>query len=325
MKLPRRKFLHLAASAAALPAMSRLARAQVYPTRPVRIIVGFPPGGAQDVPARMIGEWLSEQLGQPFGVENQPGAGTNIATEAVVRATADGHTLLLVVAANTVNASLYDKLPFNFIRDIAPVASVSRVPLVVTVHPSVPANSFPEFLAYAKANPGKINMGSTGNGGTPHLAGELFKMMAGVDLVHTPFRGADGAQAGVVDGHAQVMFSILPEAIANIRAGKLRALAATTAARLELLPDLPTVGDFVPGYEASTWNGIGVPRATPVEIVDRLNRTINAGLADPKIKARFAELGSTILSGSAADFGKFIASETEKWAKVVKFAGLKSG
>jgi tripartite-type tricarboxylate transporter receptor subunit TctC len=273
----------------------------------------------------MIAEWLSAQLGQPFGVENQPGAGTNIATEAVVRAAADGHTLLLVVAANTVNASLYDQLPFNFIRDIAPVASVSRVPLVVTVHPSVPARSFPELLAYARANPGRINMGSTGNGGMPHLAGELFKMMAGVDLVHTPFRGADGAQAGLVEGRAQVMFSILPEAIANIRAGKLRALAATTAARLELLPDLPAVGEFVPGYEASTWNGIGLPSATPVEIVDRLNGTINAGLADPKIKARFAELGSTVLPGSAADFGKLIASETEKWGKVVKFAGLKSG
>jgi tripartite-type tricarboxylate transporter receptor subunit TctC len=325
MKLLRRQFLHLTAGAAALPAVSRVARAQTYPSRPVRIIVGFPAGGAQDVPARMIAEWLSAQLGQPFGVENQPGAGTNIATEAVVRAAADGHTLLLVVAANTVNASLYDQLPFNFIRDIAPVASVSRVPLVVTVHPSVPARSFPELLAYARANPGRINMGSTGNGGMPHLAGELFKMMAGVDLVHTPFRGADGAQAGLVEGRAQVMFSILPEAIANIRAGKLRALAATTAARLELLPDLPAVGEFVPGYEASTWNGIGLPSATPVEIVDRLNGTINAGLADPKIKARFAELGSTVLPGSAADFGKLIASETEKWGKVVKFAGLKSG
>ena len=263
------------------------------------------------------------QLGQPFGVENQPGAGTNIATgRSCARR---GRYRLLVVAANTVNASLYDKLPFNFIRDIAPVASVSRVPLVVTVHPSVPANSFPEFLAYAKAHPGKINMGSTGNGGTPHLAGELFKMMAGVDLVHTPFRGADGAQAGVVDGHAQVMFSILPEAIANIRAGKLRALAATTAARLEVLPDLPTVGDFVPGYEASTWNGIGVPRATPVEIVDRLMRDDQCGPRRSQDQGAVCRISSTVLPGSAADFGKFIASETEKWAKAVKFAGLKSG
>ena len=323
MKLPRRRFLHLAAGAAALPALARVAWAQTYPARPVRLIVGFPAGGAQDVHARLIGEWLSQRLGQPFVIENRPGAGTNIATEAAVRAPADGHTLLLVVAANTVNATLYDKLNFDFLRDIAPVASISRVPLVMAVNPSVPARTVPEFLAYARANPGKIAMGSTGNGGTPHVAGELFKMMTGIDMTNVPFRGAEPAQAGLIEGRAQVTFSLLPEAIENIRAGKLRALAATTAARAEAVPDLPTVGDFVPGYEASTWNGIGAPRNTPIEIIEQLNKTINAGLADPGIKARIAELGSVVLPGSSADFGKFIANETEKWAKVVKFAGLK--
>jgi tripartite-type tricarboxylate transporter receptor subunit TctC len=320
----RREFLQLAAGAATLP-LSRIANAQTYPARPVRVVVGFPRGGAQDVPARLIGEWMSARFGQPFAVENQPGAGTNIAAETVVRAPADGYTLLLVVAANTVNASLYDKLPFNFIRDIAPVGSVSRVPLVLTVHPSVPAKTFPEFLAYAKANPGKIAMGSTGTGGTPHLAGEMFKMMAGVDMVHTPFRGPVDAQAGLVDGRAQVMFSILPEAIENIRAGKLRTLAVTTAARLELLPDLPTIGDFLPAYEASTWNGIGAPAATPAAIIEQLNTAINAGLTNPDVKARLAEMGAIALPGSVADFGRFIATETEKWSKVVRYAGLKAG
>jgi tripartite-type tricarboxylate transporter receptor subunit TctC len=322
MKLPRRGFLSLAAGAA-VSGLSWPAWAQTYPSQPVRIIVGFPAGGAQDIHARLIGEWLSKELHQPFIIENRPGAGTNIAAEAVVRAPADGYTFLLVVAANTINGSLYNNLSFDFLRDIAPVASISRVPLVMVVHPSVAAKTVPEFLSLARANPAKIKMGSTGIGGTPHLAGELFKMMAGVDLVNVPFRGADGAQTGMVEGLAQVMFSLLPEAVDNIRAGKLRALASTTAVRTDALPDLPTVGDFVPGYEATTWNGIGAPRNTPVEIIDRLNKAINAGLADPKIKARIAELGSVVLPGSPADFSKFLANETDKWAKVVKFAALK--
>ena len=324
MQVSRRTLLQLASGAATLAAGTGLARAQAYPARPVRIVVGFPPGGAQDVHARLIGEWLSARLGQPFTIQNQPGAGTNIATEAVVRAPADGHTLLLVVAANTVNATLYDKLAFDFVRDIAPVAAISRVPLVVVVNPSVTAKTMPELIAEAKTNPGRLKMGSTGNGGTPHLAGELFKMLAGVDMPHTPFRGADGAQTGMVEGRAQAMFSLLPEAIDNIRAGKLRALAVTTASRLEALPDLPVVADFVKGYEASTWNGVGAPSGTPVEIVNLLNQAINAGLADSKIKARLAEQGSIPLPGSPADFGKFLASETEKWGKVVKFANLKA-
>jgi len=324
MQLSRRMLLRLVSSAAALTAGARLAHAQIYPLRPVRIVVGFPAGGAQDVIARLIGEWLAGQLGQPFVIENRPGAGTNIATEAVVRAPADGHTLLLAVAANTVNATLYEKLDFDFARDIAPVAGISRVPLVVVVHPAVSAQTIPALIADARANPGKLKMGSTGNGGTPHLAGELFKMMAGLDMPHTPFRGADGAQSGMVEGRAQVMFSLLPEAIENIRAGKLRALAVASASRIDTLPDLPTVGDSVPGYEASTWNGIGAPRGTPIEVIDLLSELIKKGLADPGIKARLAEQGSMPLPGSPADFGKFIASETEKWGKVVKFANLKA-
>jgi tripartite-type tricarboxylate transporter receptor subunit TctC len=325
MTFPRREFLRLVAGAAAVPPMARFARAQMYPLRPVKIVVGFPPGGAQDVHARLIGEWLTGQLSQPFMVENRPGGGTNIATASVVRAPADGYTLLLVVAANTVNATLYEKLDFDFGRDIAPIASISRVPLVVVVHPAVPANTIAELIADAKANPGKIKMGSTGNGGTPHLAGELFKMLAAVDMPHMPFRGADGAQSGMVEGRTQVMFSLLPEAIDNIRARRLRALAVTTVGRVEALPDLPTVGDFLPGYEASTWNGIGAPRDTPIEVIDLLSEVINVGLADPGIKARLAEQGSAALPGSPADFSRFIASETEKWGKVVKFAGLKAG
>jgi tripartite-type tricarboxylate transporter receptor subunit TctC len=323
MQLSRRTLLQLVSWAAPL-AGSGLARAQTYPTRPARIFVGFPPGGAQDVHARLIGEWLSARLGQPFVIENRPGGGTNIATEAVVRAPADGHTLLLVVAANTVNATLYDKLAFNFVRDIAPVAGISRVPLVVVVNPSVAAKTMAELIAAAKANPGLLKMGSTGNGGTPHLAGELFKMLAGVDMPHTPFRGADGAQDGMVEGHAQVMFSLLPEAIDNIRSGKLRALAVTTGKRVETLPDLPVVADFVPGYEASTWNGVGAPAGTPAEIVNLLNQQINAGLADARIRTQLAQQGSVPLPGSPADFGKFLAGETEKWGKVVKFANLKA-
>ena len=299
MKLPRRKFLHLAAGAAALPAVSRVAWAQAYPTRPVRIIVGLPPGGATDIVARLIGQWLSERLGQPFVIENRPGAGTNIGTEAVVRAPPDGYTLLLVGRRNAINATLYDKLNFNFIRDIAPVAGIIRVPLVMVVNPSVPAKTVPEFIAYAKANPGKINMASAGIGTPGHVAGELFKMMAGVDMVHVPYRGAAPALTDLLGGQVQVMFGTTVSSIEHIRAGKLRALAVTTATRSEALPDIPTVGEFVPGYEASAVFGIGAPRNTPAEIVDKLNKEINAALADPKIKARLADLGGAVLAGLA--------------------------
>jgi tripartite-type tricarboxylate transporter receptor subunit TctC len=323
MAFARRDFLHLAAGAFALPALGRVALAQVYPSRPARFVVGFPAGGAQDLPARIIAQWLTEQLGQPFTIENIPGSGTNVATETVVHAPPDGYTLLLVVTANTVNGTLYPKLNFDFGRDIAPVASISRVPLVMVVHPSVPARTVPEFITYAKANPGKLKIGSTGPGGTPHLAGELFKMLTGLDMTSTPFRGVEGAQNGVVEGQAQVMFTILPEGIENIKAGKLRALGVSTTGRIAALPDLPPVADFVPGYEASTWNGVGVPRNTPPDIVERLSQTISAGLADPKIKARIAELGSIPLPASPTEFARFLAGESEKWGKVVKFAGLK--
>jgi tripartite-type tricarboxylate transporter receptor subunit TctC len=324
MKLPRRNFLHLAAGAAALPAVSRFAWAQNYPARPVRIIVGFPAGGGADIVARLIGQWLSERLGRQFVIENRPGALTNIATEAVVRAPADGYTLLLVTAANAVNATLYEKLNFNFIRDIAPVASIAREPFAIEVHPSVPVKTVPEFGAYAKANPGKINMASGGIGSGNHIAGELFKMMTGVNLVHVPYRGAGPALVDLLGGQMQIMFASMSSSIEYVRAGKLRALAVTSAKRSEALPELPTVGEFVPGYEASGWSGIGAPRNTPVELVDKLNTEINAALADPKIKARLAEWGATALPGSPADFGKLIAEETEKWGKVVKFAGVKA-
>jgi tripartite-type tricarboxylate transporter receptor subunit TctC len=323
MKLPRRKFLLLAGSAAAFSTALRAARAQAYPSRPVRMVVGYAPGGGQDILARLIGQWLSDRLGQPFIIENRPGSGANIATEAVVRAPPDGYTLLTIGPAHAVNATLYDKLSFNFLRDIAPVASVTVNPSVLEVHPSVPVKSVPEFIAYAKANPGKLNMASAGNGTIQHVSGELFKLMTGVDMVHVPYRGAGPALADLLGGQVQVMFDTLISSIEYIKAGKLRALAVTTAARQELLPDLPTVGDFVPGYESSSVNGIGAPRGTPVAIVDTLNREINAGLADPKLKARFADLGSVVLYGSPAAYGKFLADETEKWAKVVKFAGLK--
>ena len=323
MKLPRRQFLHLAAGAAALPALSHIARAQAYPTRPVRIVVGFAPGGGADIMARLIGQWLSERFGQPFIIENRPGAGSNIGTEAVVRAPADGYTLLLVLTPNAVNATLYDKLNFNFIRDIAPVAGISREPNVMVVHPSVPAKTVPEFMAYAKANPGKINMASSGNGSSPHVAGELFKMMAGVSLVHVPYRGAGPALTDLLGGQVQVMFATMSSSVEYIRAGKLRALAVSAAMRSEALPDIPTVGDFVAGYEASTWYGVGAPRDTPTEIVGKLNKEINAALADPKMKARLADLGGMVLVGSPADFGKLMGDETEKWSKVVKFAGMK--
>jgi tripartite-type tricarboxylate transporter receptor subunit TctC len=325
MKLHRRQFLHLAAGAAALPAVSRYAWAQTYPTRPVRWIVPFPPGGTTDILARLMGQWLSVRLGQPFIIDNRAGAGSNIGTEAVVRAPPDGYTLLLVGPPSAINATLYDKLNFNFIRDIAPVAGIISGPNVMVVHPSVPAKTVPEFIAYAKSNPGKINMASSGNGTSPHVAGELFKMMAGVDVVHVPYRGAAPALTDLLGGQVQAMFASMPASIEYIRAGKLRALAVTTATRSAALPDIPTVDDFVPGYEASTWYGVGVPKYTPAEVIDKLNNEINAALADPKIKARLADLGGTVLPGTPADFGKLVAQETDKWAKVVKFSGSKPG
>jgi tripartite-type tricarboxylate transporter receptor subunit TctC len=324
MKLPRRAFLHLAAGAAALPAVSRIARAQTYPARPVRIVVGFPPAGGADLFARLVGQWLSERLGQQFLIENRPGAAGNIATEAVVRAPADGYTLLLVTIPNVINATLYDRLNYNFIRDIAPVASIDRVPNVMEVHPSVPTRTVPEFIAYAKANPGKINMASSGNGTSQHVAGELFKMMTGVNLVIVPYRGAGPALVDLLAGQVQIMFDTLSGSIGHIRAGKLRALAVTTEHRSPALPDVPTVAETVPGYEASTFHGMGAPRNTPPEIIDKLNTEINAGLADPKIKARIADLGGTVFSGSPADFGKFITDETEKWGKVIRAANIKA-
>jgi tripartite-type tricarboxylate transporter receptor subunit TctC len=324
MKLPRRNFLHLAAGAAALPAVSRIAFAQAYPSRPVRLIVPFTPGGAFDIMARLIGQWLSERLGQPFVIENRPGGGGNIGTEAVVRAPTDGYTLLLCGTPNAVNATLYEKLNFNFIRDIAPVAGVFRGAYVMVVNPSVPAKSIPEFIAYAKANPGKINMASGGVGSAHHVNGELFKMMAGVNLVHVPYRGAGPALVDLLAGQVQVMFAFMTSSIEYVTAGRLRALAVTTASRSEALPDVPSVGEFVAGYEASGWFGVGAPRATPAEIVDKLNKEINAALADPKIKARLADLGGTVLPGSPADFGKLIAEETEKWGKVIRTANIKA-
>jgi len=323
MKLPRRAFLQLAAGAAALPAVSGVARAQTYPSRPVRWILSAPPGGALDIVARLMGQWLSERLGQPFVIENRTGGGGNIATEAVVRAPPDGYTLLMVTMVHAVNATLYDRLNFNFIRDIAPVAPISREPNVMVVNPSVPTKTVSEFIAYAKANPGKINMASSGNGTSPHMGGELFKAMTGVDVVHVPYRGGAPALTDLIGGQVQVMFAFISSSIEYIRAGKLRALAVTTTTRSPALPDVPVVGDFVPGYEASSWIGLGVPKNTPTEIVDKLNREINAGIADPKIRARLADLGSTVFPGSPADFGKHIADETEKWGKVIRAANLK--
>jgi tripartite-type tricarboxylate transporter receptor subunit TctC len=324
MKLPRRTFLHLAAGAAALPAVSRIAWAQAYPTRPVRIIVGFPAGGGVDIIARLMGQWLSERLGQPFLIENRPGAGSNIATEVVVRAPADGYTLLLVHASNAINATLYDKLNFNFIRDIAPVAGIIIVPNVMVLNPSVPAKTVPEFIAYAKANPGKINIASGGIGGPSHVSAELFKMMTGTDMLLVSYRGMAPAVTDLLAGQVQLMFNSLPASIEYIKAGTLRALAVTTATRSETLPSIPTMREFVPGYESPTWYGVGVPKNTPAEIVDKLNKEVNAALADPKMKARLADLGGEALPGSSVEFGKFIAEETEKWAKVVKFSGGKA-
>jgi len=322
MKLPRRKFLHLATSAAALPVISRMSWAQSYPTQAVRLIVPFAAGAVNDITARLIGRWLSERLSQPFIIENRPGGGANVGIEAVVRAPADGYTLLVIGTTAAINATLFEKLNYNFIRDIAPVASIIRVPHVMQVNPSLPVTTVPEFIAYAKANPGTISMGSGGNGSPAHVIGEHFKMMTGVNLVHVPYRGGAPAMSDLIAGQVQVMFSNLP-AVEYIRAGKLHALAVTTAARLDEFPDVPTVGEFVPGYEASAWYGIGAPKGTPADIVDKLNKETNAALADPKIKARLAEFGGTMLAGSPADFGKFIATETEKWGKVVRFAGLK--
>jgi tripartite-type tricarboxylate transporter receptor subunit TctC len=292
--------------------------------RPVRIVVGFAPGGTADIVARLMGQWLSERLGQQFVIENRPGAATKIATEAVVRAAADGYTLLIVGTTQAINATLYDKLNFHFIRDIAPVAGLTRVPNVIVVNPSVPATTVPEFIAYAKANAGKLSMASGGIGSSGHVSGELFKMMTGVNMAHVPYRGGAPALTDLLAGQVQVYFSPMPAAIAYIKAGKLRALAVTTAVRSEALPEIPTLGEFVPGYEASIWLGIGAPKATPAEIVNKLNKEVNAALAGPKIKARLADLGGTALTGSPADFGKLIVEETEKWGKVVKFAGVKA-
>ncbi len=322
MKLPRRQFLHLAAGAVALPAVSRLAAAQTYPSRPVRLIVGFTAGGGSDILARLTGQWLSERLGQPFVVENRTGAGSNIATEIVVNAPADGHTLLLATTGNAVNATLYEKLDFNFIRDIAPVAGLLRAPNVMLVNPTVPAKTVPEFITYARANPAKVNMGSGGNGGPVHMAGELFKMMAGVNLVHVPYRGEALALTDLLGGQVQVVFGSVPSSIGYIRGGTLRPLAVTTATRAETLPDVPPLADFVPGYEMSTWYGIGASRKTPAEVIDKLNTEINAVLANPKFKARLADLGGMELGGSPSALGQLIAEETEKWDKVVKFAGI---
>ena len=325
MRNPRRSFLRLAAAAVALPTLSRFARAQTYPARPVHIILGFPAGGSSDVIGRAVAQWLSERLGQPFIFDNRPGAGSNIGTEMVVRAAPDGYTLLWTTSANAINATLYDNLSFNFVRDIAPIAGVFRVPNIMEVHPSVPAKTVPEFIAYAKANPGKINMASGGIGTTAHVAGELFKMMTGVDMRHVPYRGSAPALIDLLGGQVQVMFDLLSTSIEYIRAGKLRALAVTTATRSEALPDIPTVNEFVPGYEASTWNGVAAPKDTPPEIIDRLNTEINAALSDPTIKARLADLGATVFSASPQEFSKFLGDETEKWAKVIKFAGIKAG
>jgi tripartite-type tricarboxylate transporter receptor subunit TctC len=322
MKLARRRVLRLAAGAVAFPALSRLAWAESYPVRPVHVSVGYPAGGTADVLARLIVQWLSERLGQPFIIDNRPGAATNIATETVAKAPPDGYTLLLVTTANAINASLYEKLGFDFLRDIAPVAGLIRTPNVMEVNPSFPAKTVPEFIAYAKANPGKLNYAAP-SGSPPHVAGELFKMMAGVDMVHVPYRGSGPALNDLIGGRVQVMFDNIVSSIGQIRAGAVRPLAVTTAARQEVLPDIPTVGDFVPGYEASGWLGVGAPKATPAAIVAMLNREINAGLADPAMKTRLADLGGTPMPGPAAGFGKLIADETVKWSKVIKFAGIK--
>jgi len=324
VKLSRRRFVHLSCAAAALPAVSQFAWGQAYPVRPVRIIVGIAAGGGTDILARLFGQWLSERLGQQFIVDNRPGGGGNIGTEAVVKAPPDGHTLLLANTANAINATLYERLNFSFLRDIAPVAGITREPLVMAVNPSFPAKTVPEFITYAKTNPARISMASAGIGSAVHMAGELFKLMAGVNMIHVPYRGSAPALTDLVGGQVQVMFASLPSSIEHIRAGKLRPLAVTTMMRSEALPNVPTVGEFVPGYEASAWYGVGAPRSTPASIVDKLNSEINAGLADAKIRARLADLSSTALAGSPADFGKLIAGETEKWGKVIRAGNIKA-
>ena len=323
MKFPRRQFLHLAAGAAALPVVSSIAKAQNYPTRPVRLIIGYTPGGSADLTARLMGQWLSERLGQPFVIENRPGGGTNIATELAVRAPPDGYTLLLAAPANAINATLYGKLNFDFLKDMEPVAGIIRFPNVVVVHPSVPVKTVPELIAYAKANPGKLNMASSGNGSTIHMSGELFKMLTGINMVHVPYRGGAPALTDMISGQVQVMFDNLPTCAEHVKSGKLRGLAITSTTRSDVLPDLPTVAEFLPGYEASAWYGLAAPKNTPGEIVETLNKAVNAILADPAAKKRFAEIGAILLPGSPADFGKLLADETEKWGKVVKFAGAK--
>ncbi len=324
MEIRRRRLLRLIMGAAAMPAVSRIARADTYPSRPVHLIVFYAAGGGNDIIARLMGQWLSERLGQAFIVENRPGGGGNIGTEAVVRSAPDGYTLLLSSTANTVNASLYDNLDFNFIRDIAPVASISRDPNILVVNQSVPAKSVPEFIAYAKADPGKLNYASAGVGSSQHMSGELFKMMTGISMTHVPFRGTAPALTALLGGQVQAMFASMPATIEHIRSGKLRALGMTITTRSEVFPDVPCISEFLPGYDASVYYGIGAPKNTPPEIVERLNREINAGLADPQLKAKLDELGSMPLPGSPADFGKFIANETAKWAKVVKFANIKA-
>ena len=323
MKMLRRQFLQMAAGALAFPGLPRIASAEGYPSRPVRIVVGFAAGGPADSWARLMAQWLSDRLGQQFIVENRPGGGGNIATEAVVAAPPDGYTLLLVGINNALNITLYDKLNFDFIRDIAPVASIYRAPAVLVVHPSFPAKSVPALIAYAKANPGKINMASGGVGSAQHVYGELFKMMTGVDILHVPYRGGGPALTDLLAGQVQVMFDTMATSIEHIRAGKLHPLAVTGATRAEVLPNVPPVGDFVPGYEGTGWQGVGAPRNTPAEIIDKLNKEINTGLADPRMKARIADLGGTVFASSPAEFATFIAEYTEKWAKVIKFAGAK--
>jgi tripartite-type tricarboxylate transporter receptor subunit TctC len=323
MRFPRRQFLRLAGAAVALPAVSRLARAQGYPSRQIRLIIGYPPGGSADITARLMAQWLGERLGQPVIIESRPGGGTNIATEAVINAPPDGYTLLLVAPANAINATLYEKMNHVFLRDIAPVAGFIRFPNVVVVNNDVPVKTIPELIEYAKANPGKLNMASSGNGSTIHMSGELFKMMTGTNMIHVPYRGGALALTDMIGGQVQVMFDNIPTAMEFVRGGKLRGLAVTGAARSETLPELPTVADFLPGYEATSWYGLGAPKGTPTEIIEKLNREVNAILAEPKTKARFSELGAIMLPGSPSDFGKLVADETEKWGKVVKFAGAK--
>jgi tripartite-type tricarboxylate transporter receptor subunit TctC len=323
MKFRRRTFLHLTVGAAAIPSILRIAKAETYPSRPVHLIVAFAAGGTNDIVARLLGQSLSERLGQPVIIENKPGAGSNVGTEVGVHAPPDGYTLLMAGTPNAINATLYDKLPFDFIRDIAPVAGILSMPDVMEVNPSLPVKTVPEFIAYARANPGKVAMASAGTGGATHVAGELFKAMTGINMVHVPYRGDAPALVDLMGGQVQVMFDLMPASIEYIKTGKLRALGVTTAARSEALPDLPTVGEFVPGYEASAWLGIGAPAKTPVEIIDKLNREINAVLSDPKFKARLAELGGIVSPGSPAEFGKLIADETEKWGKLIRAANIK--